>query len=94
MVLGVFATNGAGRNKPNASGSPMPDSETVIVPFDSKKPLVNQKPDRVYVPYERFIELWAAAKAAKRGAPPENWMSVTCSAVPATMRCSTRMCCV
>lgn len=52
----------------NADGS----SETVIVPFDATKPLDAQKPDSVYVPYERFVELWEAAKAAKRGVPPEQ----------------------
>ena len=41
--------------------------DTVIVPYDAKKPLRDQKPDRLYLPYERFLELWEAAKATRAG---------------------------
>ncbi len=46
--------------------------ETVIVPYDSTKPVAGQKPDQFYVPYDRFIELWEAAKATRRGPKPEQ----------------------
>ena len=47
-------------------------TETVIVPFDVTKPVESQKPDQVYIPYERFLQLWEAAKANKRGFPSEE----------------------
>lgn len=46
--------------------------ETVIVPYDASKPLAGQRPDQLYVPYERFMELWDAAKKNRRGPEPEN----------------------
>jgi autotransporter-associated beta strand protein len=46
--------------------------ETVIIPYDAAKPLSDQKLDQLYVPYEHFIELWNAAKANRRPAPPEK----------------------
>lgn len=46
--------------------------ETVIVPYDSHKPLAGQRPDQLYVPYERFTELWDAAKKNRRGPEPEK----------------------
>lgn len=51
--------------------------ETVIVPYDSSKPLRDQSPDQLYLPYERFLELWQRAKnhraGVKPGAAPEAW---------------------
>ncbi len=42
----------------------MPESrDTVIVPYDPKKPVKDQHPDKVYLKYDRFLELWEAAKA-------------------------------
>ena len=46
-------------------------SETVIVPYDATKPLAGQKPDQFYLPYERFLELWEAAKKHRTGAVSE-----------------------
>ncbi len=46
--------------------------DTVIVPYDPKKPVRGQKPDKLYVPYERFLELWEAAKEARAAAKPED----------------------
>jgi hypothetical protein len=37
--------------------------DTVIVPYDPKKPVMEQHPDKVYLKYDRFLELWEAAKA-------------------------------
>ena len=42
-------------------------SETVIVPYDATKPIAGQKPDQFYLPYERFLELWEAAKTESHG---------------------------
>ena len=39
--------------------------DTGIVPYDPKKPLAEQKPDRVYLDHGRFLELWEAAKRAR-----------------------------
>ena len=46
-------------------------SETVIVPYDATKPIAGQKPDQFYLPYERFLELWEAAKKNRTGAKAE-----------------------
>ena len=46
-------------------------SETVIVPYDATKPVAGQKPDQFYLPYERFLELWEAAKKNRAGAQAE-----------------------
>jgi len=42
-------------------------SRTVIVPYDPQKPAADQKPDRLYLPYEEFLTLWQAAKEHRRG---------------------------
>ena len=44
-----------------------PAPETVIVPYDATKPVQAQHPDQLYVPYDRFVELWDAAKRTRRG---------------------------
>ncbi len=44
--------------------------DTVIVPYDPGKPVREQKPDNLYVPYERFLELWEAAKVAHGAEKP------------------------
>lgn len=41
--------------------------DTVIVPYDPKKPLTEQKPDKVYLAHDRFLELWEAAKKHRAG---------------------------
>ncbi len=45
-----------------AAEAPAPDPEMVIVPYDASKPAAEQKPDQFYLPYERFLQLWQAAK--------------------------------
>ncbi len=47
-------------------------SDTVIIPYDSKKPLSEQHPDQVYLPYEQFLNLWQAAKENRRESPAET----------------------
>ena len=53
------------------------EPETVIVPYDAKKSLAGQQPDQLYLPYERFLQLWEAAKQQRRPeakAPaPQPW---------------------
>lgn len=58
---------------PFAHGATPPDqkSEIVIVPYDSTKPIDGQKPDQFYLPYERFLQLWQAAKEHRAGPAPE-----------------------
>ncbi|HEY5894664.1 MAG TPA: hypothetical protein VIT91_15695 [Chthoniobacterales bacterium] len=46
--------------------------ETVIIPYDASKPVSQQQPNQRYVPYERFLELWEAAKAHRRGPIPPD----------------------
>ncbi|MEO6787080.1 MAG: hypothetical protein ABI318_13195 [Chthoniobacteraceae bacterium] len=44
----------------------MPESrDTVIIPYDPKKPVKDQHPDKVYLRYDRFLELWEAAKRSR-----------------------------
>ena len=50
---------------------PVRVSETVIVPYDATKPVAGQKPDQFYLPYERFLELWEAAKKSRTGVEAE-----------------------
>ena len=50
---------------------PDQNSEIVIVPYDSKKPIDEQKPDQFYLPYERFLQLWQAAKEHRAGPASE-----------------------
>jgi hypothetical protein len=46
---------------------PMPAArDTVIVPYDPRKPLAGQVPDRVYLDGDRFLGLWEAAKQNRR----------------------------
>ncbi len=39
--------------------------DTVIVPYDPKKPVKDQHPDSVYLKYDRFLQLWEAAKRSR-----------------------------
>lgn len=50
---------------------PPPTAETVIVPYDPKTPPAEQTPDHLYLPYERFLQLWEAARAARTPKPKE-----------------------
>ena len=54
-----------------AALTPTPAPETVIVPYDATKPIAAQQPARYYLPYERFLELWDAAKRHRQPATPE-----------------------
>jgi len=56
-----------------ARGDAPPDQKTgiVIVPYDSAKPIDEQKPDQFYLPYERFLQLWNAAKQQRAAPVPE-----------------------
>ena len=45
--------------------------ETVIVPYDATRPVAEHTPGRVYLPYERFLDLWDAAKRNRRPPAPE-----------------------
>ena len=51
--------------------APAPGPETVIVPYDATRPAFAQQPARYYLPYERFLTLWDAAKSHRRPAAPE-----------------------
>jgi len=45
-----------------------PAAHTVIVPYDPKKPLEEQKAERFYLGYDEFQRLWKAAKENRRTA--------------------------
>ena len=45
-------------------------AETVYVPYDPGQPAAEQTPERVYVPYEQFLNLWEAAKHARTAEAP------------------------
>ena len=44
--------------------------ETVIVPYDPARPLSQQQPDQLYLPYERLLELWQKAKQNRTAPVP------------------------
>lgn len=48
-----------------------PAAHTVIVPYDAKKPLAEQKAERFYLGYEEFQRLWKAAKENRRAPAAE-----------------------
>jgi autotransporter-associated beta strand protein len=56
----------AKETKAEAALSEEPD--IVIVPYDPKTPPAEQNPDQLYLPYDRFLKLWQAAKEHQR--PP------------------------
>ncbi len=65
MMLALFCVGNVGvrAEKPQAM---RPESrDTVIVPYDPKKPVADQHPDKVYLKYDRFLELWEAAKKTR-----------------------------
>ena len=45
-------------------------AEPVYVPYDPGQPAAEQTPERVYVPYEHFLNLWEAAKHARTAEAP------------------------
>lgn len=64
--LAFSSTTHAKETKAEAAISEEPD--IVIVPYDPKTPPADQHPDQLYLPYDRFLQLWQAAKEHKR--PP------------------------
>src|SRR6185295_4052066 len=58
----IFA---AGEVKANDAQAMRESRDTVIVPYDPKKPVKDQHPDKVYLNYDRFLELWEAAKKSR-----------------------------
>jgi len=72
FLLLLLLAAAAARTGVSAQDGAVTGPETVIVPFDVTKPLESQKPSQVYISYERFVELWEAAKANKRGIPAED----------------------
>ncbi|RBP47419.1 hypothetical protein DES53_101216 [Roseimicrobium gellanilyticum] len=53
---------------------PPPDTaaHTVIVPFDASKPLKDQPPEKFYLDYAVFQDLWSKAKEHRRPEEPEK----------------------
>lgn len=45
--------------------TPTPNRHTVIVPYDGSKPVDGQAPERFYLDYETFQDLWTKAKSAR-----------------------------
>ena len=65
-LLTLASPTHAKETKAEAAVSEEPD--IVIVPYDPKTPPADQHPDQLYLPYDRFLKLWQAAKEHKR--PP------------------------
>ncbi len=62
-TAGLFA---AGGERMQQGVQAVPESrDTVIVPYDPKKPVQDQHPDKVWLKYDRFLEMWEAAKKAR-----------------------------
>ena len=55
---------------PSPTPDPGPTPELVIVPYDASKPAAAQEPAQYYLPYERFLLLWDAAKRHRQGPAP------------------------
>jgi autotransporter-associated beta strand protein len=51
---------------------PDPASHTVVVPYDLKKPLKAQKPQRYYLDRESFERLWSLVKENRRPEKPDD----------------------
>ena len=66
-----------------AADVPASNPEMVIVPYDASKPAAEQKPDQFYLPYERFLQLWQAAKQNRTTANSRRQPSLSRSAPPA-----------
>ncbi len=71
ILCGVASLPGLAHAAPQAEPTPAPSPEMVIVPYDATRPAAAQQPDRYYLPYERFLELWDAAKRHRRPPLPE-----------------------
>lgn len=48
-----------------AEEAPTPNRHTVIVPYDGEKPVGEQAPERFYLDYATFQDLWMKAKTAR-----------------------------
>ncbi len=56
---------------PGPTPAPASSPEMVIVPYDATRPVAGQTPTTFYLPYERFLLLWDAAKRHRRPPTPE-----------------------
>ena len=65
----VFQSNSLGQE---LKLSPDPAAHTVIVPYDVKKPISGQKPQRYYLDRDSFEKLWSLAKENRRPEPPSG----------------------
>ena len=70
LCLAAFAPTLA-HAAPAPEPTPAPSPELVIVPYDATRPAAGQKPAQYYLPYERFLTLWDAAKRHRRPPVPE-----------------------
>lgn len=68
----LLASFTAGVSLAQNPAPPAPAPDFVIVPYDPTKPAAQQKPDQLYLPYPRFLELWESAKANRKGPKLEN----------------------
>lgn len=60
------AKGGGGRKAAPAAAAETPPSPTVYVPYDPSLPETLRTPERVFLPYERYRELWNAAHPEER----------------------------
>ena len=70
-VLLPARTDAAASPSPAPTPAPEPAPELVIVPYDATRPAAAQEPARYYLPYERFLLLWDAAKRHRQPPAPE-----------------------
>ncbi len=59
-------------NRLLATDAPDPAAHTVVVPYDVKKPLSAQKPQRYYLDRESFERLWSRAKENRKPELPDD----------------------
>ncbi|MFT5468411.1 MAG: hypothetical protein ACI8UO_003520 [Verrucomicrobiales bacterium] len=64
-ILAACAASITNSAAADADTPPPPNRHTVIVPYDASKPLDGQEPERFYLDYTTFQDLWQKAKAAR-----------------------------
>ena len=71
LVCAAALLPGRADAEPPPTPTPAPTPELVIVPYDATRPVAGQTPERYYLPYDRFLLLWDAAKRHRRPPAPE-----------------------
>jgi hypothetical protein len=66
LVVLALVVSAADAARAGDAKAPAPVPDQVVVPYDPKRPETLRAPQRVFLPYARYIELWNAANPAER----------------------------